>query len=647
MQQRVPPGYQLAPIHAENQSSPIRVCLLVGDDEKSPAGPFLLLRELPGARVYLGALCDLEGRIHEWLEIWVQALELRDLTFSNYEERLANHAFDQRWQSEYASSKSGLPDSVLVTGMEGKNPGPILILRPAKGATSPFLPVEPATCQVCRDDNLLSSHGLPAYSTSPFRYLHDPAATGQKSFFATTDDAPKSPHAHSTEQLFSSPEIRAVFNPHAGLVRVTRFDPLGFDEHVQVLEGRPWLGVAPGGARVIHDGIYAELQTWSANPKGISFLLHGNDDLRDKLAEVLFLKLSLLHDLFQEVRRFVKAQQLPLLNLSPASFRVRLDHTGNQFPALWSAKCALVKPGQAYPLKIKATEQRYFIRLGRVEPTPYLPEGLGAHSFGVGSVRLRNVAADHAGTVIEGTLVAEDYLRLDAQDLLWFKLPLAEEKLEFYAHVQLSETVAPKEARFRTVPTRLAEPLVASLKQAAGSTFQKAPYEIWPLLSSPCDLYSLGIIAIRLLLANSRSNLPVVVDDVLSLSRYFGKDPGAKEDLLPQLQALLANEPKLKDLVSPHALIEREWTPAQAREQVAMELWLDTICLLLRLFPGAGSHAYCRSFGDVSPLALETVFDKPIHELEVLLARLRSLLLPTLASNEEIAGVLLEQLQSA
>ncbi len=185
---------------------------------------------------------------------------------------------------------------------------------------------------------------------------------------------------------------------------------------------------------------------------------------------------------------------------------------------------------------------------------------------------------------------------------------------------------------------------VASLKRSAGTVFQKSPYEIWPLLSSPCDLYSLGIIATRVLLANRQSNLPVIVDDLLSLARHLGKDPTEADKLLPKLKALVETSPHLLDLISPHALVERDWTPAQARAQMSMDLWLETICLLLRLFPGNGTHSYCKSFGDVSPLALETVFDRPMQELETLLLRLRSSLVPSLAANEEIAGVLLQQL---
>src|SRR5439155_19646946 len=100
----------------------------------------------------------------------------------------------------------------------------------------------------------------------------------------------------------------------------------------------------------------------------------------------------------------------------------------------------------------------------------------------------------------------------------------------------------------------------------------------------------------------------------------------------------------LLDLVSPTALIERDWQPQQARAHIHLQLWFEIIALLLRLFPGAGSYSFCKGFGDVSPLALETVFDRPIQELETLVLRLRSALAPSLSANEEIVSVLLEQL---
>jgi hypothetical protein len=419
---------------------------------------------------------------------------------------------------------------------------------------------------------------------------------------------------------------------------------LELEDYLQILEGRPWSGPTASGKPVFHFKIYADLQAWSASPKGLPFLLHGGGNHNDRLNEIFLLKLSALHQMFKEVRSYVKVQQLPLLNLSPASFRMSVPEVGDQFPALWATKCGLVKPGQAYPLQIKFTEQKYFIRLGRMEPSPFLPEGLGAHSFGIGSVRIRNVATEADGIVLEGTMVAENYLRVEPHDLLWFKLPLGEERLEFFAHVYASETNGPHEARFRTVAVKLADSLNESLKRLAGMVFAKSPYEVWPLLSSPCDLFSLGVMAVRILLANSTSNFPVILDEVMGLARHVGKEVKEESTFLAEFKSLVKRDQRLLDLVSPHNLVDAGGLPLEARFRIQMEIWLDTIGLLLRLFPGTGAQSFCSDFGDVSPLALETVFDRPIVELETLIIRLRCVLAPSLFANEEIAEVLRQKL---
>lgn len=638
----LPEEYALAPIHASSLETPLKICVIVRLNATPVTGPFVLLREVPGSRVYLGAIADAKARVREWVEISVQTLDLKDMAFTGYQEQLSNHVFDQRWRAESRLAAECLAERFIATGMEEKNPGPILI-KSSDAGNKGFLAVESVNWRVCLDDSALSSFGLPPYSTSPFRYLYEPDAAGSKTFLATSPDAPTNSHVQSMDRFSKSPGTLAVFNPFAGLVRVLRFDPIELEVFLELLEGRAWKESTATPPRFIPGSLYAELQSWSASPKGLPFLLHGANET-GRWNEVFFLKLSMLLEMLKEVRRHVKAHQLPLLNLSPSSFRICVPETGDQFPALWSSRCHLVRGGQAYPLRIKSTEQRYFIRLGRVEPSPYLVQGMAAHSFGIGNIRLRNVTEENDGTVIEGTLVAEDYLGLDPNDLLWFKLPLGDERLEFFAHVYTAEAVGPREARFRTVPTRLAEPVAAALKRAAGTVFARAPYEIWPLLSSPCDLFSLGVIGVRTFLATTNSNLPVILDEVLGLARHFGKSETSANSPHESLRTLLDADSRLLDLVSPQALIEAAATPADARKKIQMTLWLEAMTILLRLFPGAGGASYCKDFGDVSPLALETVFNQPIEELERLVARLRSVLVPDLSANREIAEIVLEQL---
>jgi hypothetical protein len=641
----LPDGYILAPIHQVDEvATPLVICVLVHRNDAHDGNAFILLRVLPGEQIFLGAICDAEARIQEWVEISVQAAQIRELAFSGYQEQLSNLFFDRRWQADGKLLRNQLPEAVIATKMEVKSPGPVLIKRSLPANVSGFATVEITGWRVCVDDALLQSFGLESYTGSPYRYLHQPDVKETKTFLATTSDTPANSHVQSIDRLKSTPDIHAVFNPGGGLIRVIRHNPLELESHLQILEGKAWnennspMCFYPPGSQ------YAALQAWSSKPHGLPFLLHGKGNMGERLNEIFLLKLSLLHEILKKVRASVKACQFPLLNLSPASFRVSIKETGDQFPLLWSAECKLIKPSQAYSLKIKSTEQKYFIRLGRIEPSPFLPEGMGAHSFGIGSVQVRNVTTTADGVSLEGTLVGEDYLSIDANDLLWFKLPLTENRPEFYAHVYKSDAASHREVRFRTVPAKLSESAITTLKQSAGIRFPKSPYEIWPLLSSPCDLFSIGVMGVRILLANSQSNLPVVLDEILSLARRINESGPNNEDCLKELKALLQKDAVISELISPRALVETAFTSKQAWAAVHAEIWQETVGLLLRFFPDTGPNAFCKNFGDVSPLALETVFDLPMQGVELLVLRLRSLLSPTFSTNQEIAAVILEQM---
>ncbi|HEY1787973.1 MAG TPA: hypothetical protein VGJ73_07455, partial [Verrucomicrobiae bacterium] len=103
-------------------------------------------------------------------------------------------------------------------------------------------------------------------------------------------------------------------------------------------------------------------------------------------------------------------------------------------------------------------------------------------------------------------------------------------------------------------------------------------------------------------------------------------------------------EPRLSELVGPGALVESGYTSQQAWAAIHGPTWLETISLLLRFFPDTGANAFCKSLGDVSPVALETVFDPALQSVEVLVMRLRSMFTPVFSGNEEIASVITEQI---
>ena len=75
------------------------------------------------------------------------------------------------------------------------------------------------------------------------------------------------------------------------------------------------------------------------------------------------------------------------------------------------------------------------------------------------------------------------------------------------------------------------------------------------------------------------------------------------------------------------------------------ELWHETLGTIVRLFPGLGPDSVCKDFGDVPSLALETVFNKPLEELEKLLVRSRSLLFIDWNANREVHSVIRSYLE--
>src|SRR5262245_56185945 len=133
-----------APIHPVTSDTPLRIYVLARSEPDPAGGRFVLLREMAEARVYLGAVCDAEGRVQEFVELWIQSLELRDLA-SGSTDRLTNLALDKRWQTDQQLFLENVPDRVIVTGMETSHARPVLIKQRTGATASGFALTEPAS----------------------------------------------------------------------------------------------------------------------------------------------------------------------------------------------------------------------------------------------------------------------------------------------------------------------------------------------------------------------------------------------------------------------------------------------------------------------------------------------------------------------
>jgi hypothetical protein len=141
---------------------------------------------------------------------------------------------------------------------------------------------------------------------------------------------------------------------------------------------------------------------------------------------------------------------------------------------------------------------------------------------------------------------------------------------------------------------------------------------------------------VRTLLVDDKTTLAVSLDEALSLARQVAAEHKPDQLLAERIRALFAREPRYAVSLAPNHLMREPIKPEDAFRLVPEDLWFDVLGLIIRLFPGVGPDSFCRDFGDVPSLALETVFSKPIAELERLMNVSRSLIVIDWNFNREI-----------
>jgi hypothetical protein len=418
---KLPEGYLAIPINDCDQGAPLRLSVLVRQTPDPAAGHFVVLRDLHDAMVYLGCVTDAGGKVREWVELWVQSVDGLEASLPAQRETFSNHTLDRRW-SQYAGHLRELnPDALLETGWESSHPLPSFLNLARRAPVHLGDAQNGGRWELCRADDLLQAAGLPAYSTSLFRYLHQPSAGKESRFIPAVGGAPAGPRTTSLAEIFGRTDQHLPFNPQGGLMLVSTLHPLGFEEYVDLLGGKPWKGIEHGKKHLALDGPCRALAAWNEKEQNAEHLFLGTRGRAGRLVEIFHLKLQLLAEMTRQLRATVSQSQLPFLNLSAESFRVKFNQSGAGLSLFWTAGCLLVKPSDAYALPVETSDFRYFIRARSQGTSIYLPAGLSESLQGTGVVRLRKVLPpDQGRTIIEGTLVTDEKVAGSSNDLVWF-----------------------------------------------------------------------------------------------------------------------------------------------------------------------------------------------------------------------------------
>lgn len=649
----LPSSHAAVPIFPETEAggfsgSPMRVCVVVrtgasgggggaGGAAGAGGGVFEPVRETLDARVLLGCLTDAAGRVHKWLEIWVQTADAAGLRLPSAQEAVSNKQLDDRWAARAAVLDRLTPEGVLRTGFEEKHPAPVYVDIPGRQAFVPMVPRNLGTgsWQLCQDEARLARAGLPAYATSLHRYLS--AGGGAESpLVPVTAGAPTSAATKTYEEALGLPPEAAPLNPGGGLLMVVPHYAVGLEQYIDALAEAADGGGLPSLLTSASGAIGADAQR-SALDGALAFVTRRAR--LSRLPEVLFLRLRLLHDAATTVRALTGASQEPLLNLSARSFRVAMGAGagGGGVPFSWGARAVLCDPGVGVALPISSTQQRLFVALGSSGQPIYGATSSAQGLSGVGELRLTKLMPDG---VIEATLKIEDKIGGGARDFVWVRFGLGAGRVDLFGMVDKSKKKAPNEVAFRSVPTRFERAVEEEIKANLGVVIHDVSYQLAQLLSSPGDLFSLAMLSIRALLVNAEQPLPVAFDEVGTLAQHLAVDYDPSRALADQVAAVLEREPDRLAALGPHRLCMGPCDAAAAARAVPMGLWSAALAMIVRMLPGAGPASTCKDLGDAPPAALERVFDPCLADLASLLDRSRSLIVADPASDAEIAEML-------
>ncbi len=602
-----------------------------------PGRPQLvLLRETIDARAYLGCVTDAADGVHRWLEVWVQAPGNSASMPAVVLEKVTNAVLDARWERAVCAMSAADGAALIRTGWETKPPPAVWIDPAARLPTHLPDPQSNEPWILCRDESVLYAAGLPAYGSSLHRYLYQPNFAEASPLIPVVPGSPENLRTRSLESLLNGRGDLLPLNV-GGLMFLRTLHPMTLEALFDLLGGRKDAIAAddrlPANLRVRPDTLQ--------DPQGRDgWVFIGQHGKWGRLLEGFHLKLRALAGAVSAARIAVENTTCPLLNLSADSFRVAMGEPAPGLPRLWTSRVMLADGGDALEVQIPASQAKYFLPRPRSGTAIYRPGRASEASRGTGTIRIRKTLPDLAdGVVVEGTLATQERLQANPNDLVWLRAAFEDGAVDLYARIEAEPGLAGGEWRFRSVGQRLEQPLTDRIRANEGRP-TPANFEILPVLSSPCDLYSLAVLAVRALLVNESAPLPIALDEALSFARQIANQHDPSSPFHLRVRSVFESDRRWLASLGPHRLMWDQAAPEAALDLIPLELWMDTLALIVSMFPGVGPDSSCVDLGAAVQTALHRVFDRAIHDLDTLLMRTRSLIVIDWRDNREVHSII-------
>lgn len=638
---KLPDGYVTIPVSEDQKSAILKICVLVKQQADTVGGHLVLLRDTVNAKVFLGCTVDACGEVLEWLELWIQCNETLINTVSAARQSLSNSMLDDRWRRQVNAFEQLDKAGTVKTGMETSHPLPTFLDISALAPIHPKDSDSGSHWQLCTDEGLLQEKGLGGYANTLHRYLHVPTLGSESHLIPLTSGAPTNASTKPMSEISLDASRTIPFNAGSGLMMVRKHAPIGLETFIDILGNAPWDGLKHGTSLIdLGAGINALKKDEAAFTREGRLFLESNGRC-GRLVETFHLKLRLLADIVSSVHSMVRHLQQPLLNVNPNNWRISLGRPGRGLPFLWTARAVLADPGDAIPLAIERSDKQYYLPSLAGGTSVYRPLITSLPTKGHASIRIRRVLPDTGDTtILEGTFSTQERINIASCDIVWFRVNLAHRDIDLYAHLEADSAMAHGEWRFRTIGQVFDDAQSSALRPAEGVPMSNIPFEIIPFLGSPCDLYSLAVMAGRVLLVDNTTSLPVALDETLSLAKQANSGYDENVGLDERIKDIFANDGRWIESLGPQHLIFDEIASEEALSLVTGQLWWETLSMVVRMFPGLGNDSECIDYGDARQGGLHKVFERTIADLDSLILKTRSLIVADWKSNQEICNLI-------
>lgn len=644
------------PLDASEEAS-VRLSLVVRKEADPAEGFFCRLRQLTDASIYLGCFTDRSGHILKWLELWVRNYDnIADKLHENAFDVINNAVLDERWERQkkilelseashvYKTSLDSAMEYSLHVDVYNKKVGFV------KDATSK------THWKICKEDELLKRLELAPYSTSIHRYLYLESRGAESDFLPITPNAPENSKTKPLEEGIGGRSTLLPFNSYGGSVMVREIAPMTVESYLCVVSGKAWDGIGQGKKKLVPNGVYKEISDVVSVGYAAGRLVSTRQGQRSWKLESLFLKVRLFHEMISQVKACVELDQKPFFALEPSSFGICLSGNSPTSPFLWNAEVVMNQTSDAIAFSVEkqseldSRETTYFRTYRPLSASIYRPEALAQHRTLMAEVTLLKIDRDRDSGLYEisGSMRSSDIQShgILGRHFYFIDYSVRGKRMRLVAEMTEVDARVADKIQFKTLRLPLSSEQQLALESFIGVEQVGVYCEIMPVLGTPCDLYSLGVIGLEVLFHGSEIALAQLKDQLRTLANAC-TNLGEELPIVDRIVRTFESEPHLRETLMPNtlglALSGKDHMGLPPEERI----WEGLLAIIMKMLSGLlKNESYAPSLSNENNFRITHVFDQPLSELGRYMAILRSLNLGDAQSTQLVGEVLDEMIMN-